>query len=96
MSGAKVKTGRAKLSTTVSLATLRFLEGKVGSGQAGSIAEAVDEAIDRVRRLENRQRLAAATARYFDQMEAQAAADESDIARDLSSAARAIDLDNEL
>ena len=96
MSAAKVKTGRAKLSTTVSLATLRFLEEKVGSGQAGSIAEAVDAAIDKVRRLENRQRLAAATARYFDQMEAQAAADESDIARDLASAASAIDLDNEL
>jgi hypothetical protein len=75
---------------------MRFLEEKVASGQAGSIAEAVDMAIRKVRRLENRQNLAVATARYFEQMDTHAAAEESDIARDLVSAARDIDFDNEL
>ena len=75
---------------------MQFLEEKVASGQAGSIADAVDAAIRKVRRLENRQRLVAATARYFDQMEAHAAAEERDLARDLSSAASSIDFDNEL
>ena len=96
MSGASTKTARTKLSTTVSPKTMRFLEEKVASGQAGSIAEAVDMAIRKVRRLENRQKLAVATARYFEQMDAHAAAEESDIARDLASAASAIDFDNEL
>lgn len=96
MSGASPKTVRTKLSTTVSPKTMRFLEEKVASGQAGSIAEAVDMAIRKVRRLENRQKLAVATARYFEQMDTHAAADESDIARDLASAASAIDFDNEL
>jgi len=94
--GASSKSARTKLSTTVSPKTIRFLEEKVASGQAGSIAEAVDTAIRKVRRIENRQKLAAATARYFEQMEAHAAAEEAAIARDLASAASSIDFDNEL
>jgi inosine-uridine nucleoside N-ribohydrolase len=96
MSAATAKAGRAKLSTTVSPKTLEFLEEKVASRQASSIAQAVDAAIEKVRRLENRQRLAAATARYFDQMEAQAAAEEGAIAHDLAAVASAIDFDNQL
>ena len=96
MSGAFPKTARTKLSTTVSPKTMQFLEKKVASGQAGSIAEAVDMAIRKVRRLENRQRLAVATARYFEQLDTHAAAEETDIARDLASAAGAVDFDNEL
>jgi len=75
---------------------MRFLEEKVASGQAESIAEAVDMAIQKVRRLENRQKLALATARYFEQMDTHSAAEESDIARDFGSAASAIDFDHEL
>ena len=96
MNGASSKAARTKLSTTVSPKTMRFLEEKVASGQAGSIAEAVDTAIRKVRRLENRQKLAAATARYFEQVVANVAAEETDIARHLASAASAIDFDNEL
>ena len=96
MSTATAKGARAKLSTTVSPKTLEFLEEKVASGQAKSLAEAVDAAIKKVRQLENRQRLAAATARYFDQMEAHAATEEHALARDLASAANVIDFDKEI
>lgn len=96
MCPARAKTNRAKLSTTVSRETLEFLEHKVASGEAASLAEAVDIVIRRVRQLENRQRLAAATARYFDELEPRAAAEENAIARDLVSAASAIDFDKEL
>ena len=87
---------RSKLSTTVSPETLEFLEHKVATGEAASLAEAVDLVIRTVRQLENRQRLAAATARYFDELEPRAAAEENAIARDLASATKAIDFDQEL
>ncbi len=90
------KTTRTKLSTTVSPETLEFLERKVASGEAASLAEAVDIVIRKVRQLENRQRLAAATARYFGELEPRAAAEENAIARDLASAASTIDFDKEL
>ena len=90
------KTNRTKLSTTVSPETLEFLERKVVSGEAASLAEAVDIVIRQVRQLENRQRLAAATARYFDELEPHAAAEENAMGRDLASAASTIDFDKEL
>jgi len=96
MSATPAKTTRTKLSTTVSPETLEFLERKVASGEAASLAEAVDIVIRKVRQLENRQRLAAATARYFDELEPRAAAEENAIARDLASTASTIDFDKEL
>jgi len=96
MSATPAKTTRTKLSTTVSPETLEFLERKVASGEAASLAEAVDIVIRKVRQLENRQRLAVATARYFDELEPRAAAEENAIARDLASTASTIDFDKEL
>lgn len=89
-------TQRAKLSTTVSANTYRYLRQKVDSGEATTIAEAIDILIAKARRLENRQRLAKATARYFDELEPRAAAEENSIARDMASSAEGIDFDNEL
>jgi len=60
------KSARAKLSTTVAPETYRYLASLVKSGRAGSLAEAVDEAVEYFRRNENRRRLARATAEYFD------------------------------
>lgn len=77
---------RTKLSTTVSPETLEFLQRKVASGEAATLAEAVDMVIRKVRQLENRQRLAAATARYFDELKPCAAAEENAIGRDMASA----------
>lgn len=90
------KTNRAKLSTTVSAETLKFLEEKVASGEAASLAEAVDAVIRKARQLENRQRLAAATAQYFAELQPRAAAEENAIAHDFASAAGGIDFDQEL
>jgi hypothetical protein len=96
MARAHAKANRAKLSTTISPDALKFLEDKVASGEAATLAEAVDTVIRKVRQLENRQRLAAATARYFDELEPRAAAEENAIARGLASAAGGIDFDQEL
>lgn len=87
---------RAKLSTTVSAATYRYLQHKVETGEASTIAEAIDILIAKIRRIENRQRLATATAHYFDELEPRAAAEENSMAADLASAAKGIDFDNEL
>jgi Arc/MetJ-type ribon-helix-helix transcriptional regulator len=87
---------RAKLSTTVSAETLEFLENMVVSGRAASLAEAVDVAIHKVHQFENRQRLAAATARYFDQIEGHALSEEKTLACDLATAASKLNFDEEL
>jgi Arc/MetJ-type ribon-helix-helix transcriptional regulator len=87
---------RAKLSTTVSAETLEFLENMVVSGKAASLADAVDVAIHKVRQFENRQRLAAATARYFDQIEGHALSEEKTLACDLATAASKLNFDEEL
>jgi len=91
-----VKSGREKLSTTVSLETYEFLKQMVDSGEVSTIAEAVDLCIAKVRRWKNRERLAQATTRYFEDLEPRAAAEETALARDLASAASAIDFDKEL
>jgi len=87
---------RTKLSTTVSVENYRFLERKIHSGEAANLAEAIDRVIRRVRRLENRERLAEATARYFDGLDARAVAEENELAHDFSSAAGEINFDEEL
>jgi len=89
------KPERAKRSTTVSSKTLEFLENKVPSGQAPTLADAADAAIEKVRQLENRQRLALATTRYFDQIEAPAE-EQKALAKDFARAASMINFDEEL
>jgi Arc/MetJ-type ribon-helix-helix transcriptional regulator len=89
------RANRTKISTTVAPETYSFLEQKVRSGEAATLAEAIDQLVRRLRRLENRQRLAAATARYFDELAPHAAAEETQLGKSLSSAAGAIDFDQE-
>ncbi len=96
MATARMRLARAKLSTTVSRETYQFLENKVASGEAANIAEAVDRSISLVREVENRERLALATASYFDRLEPRAAAEERSLARDLTSAGAGVDFDQEL
>lgn len=96
MGAAGTKMARAKLSTTVSQETYNFLEHMVDSGEASTMAEAVDMSIARVRQWENRRRLALATAQYFEQMEPSAMADENALGRDMAGAASEIDFDKEL
>lgn len=93
--GGVAKMPRTKLSTTVSPQNYRYLEHKVKSGEAGSIAEALDRSIYRVRKLENRERLAKATAEYFDRLSPQEIAEENALARDVTSLSKGTDFDRE-
>lgn len=86
---------RAKLSTTVAAENYAFLESLVSSGQTDSIAGAVDLAISRFRRVENRLRLDRATAAYFDGLSPEAHAEEAGLARQLHKSAGGIDFDLE-
>ena len=87
---------RTKLSTTVSPETYQFLEQMISKGQATTMAEALDAVIVKVKRLENRKRLASATARYFEQLDSHAADEESQRVIDLASAAGKVDFDKEI
>ena len=97
--GRRAKTARArnrvKLSTTVAAENFTFLETMVGSGRAESIAEAVDLAIARLRRTENRARLEAATTAYFDGLTSEAEAEDRELASMLHSSAASVDFDLE-
>lgn len=86
---------RAKLSTTVAAENLAFLESLVGSGRTDSIAGAVDLAISRLRRAENRLRLDRATAAYFEGLSSEAQAEEESLAGKLHTSAGGIDFDRE-
>ena len=96
MGASQTRLPRTKLSTTVSRETYEFLQQMVGSGEAASIAEAVDKSVAKIRQMENRKRLALATSRYFEQLDTKAAAEENALAGDLVSAASGIDFDKEL
>src|SRR5271157_1503653 len=86
---------RMKLSTTVAAENFSFLETMVSTGRTDSIAEAVDLAIARLRRMENRSRLESATAEYFDGLPPKAQAEERTLARNLHLSARSVDFDHE-
>jgi len=86
---------RTKLSTTVAADNFTFLETMVSSGRSDSIAEAVDLAIARLRRMENRSRLERATAEYFDGLTAKAQAEEQVLAQLLHKSAGSMDFDRE-
>jgi hypothetical protein len=77
------KINRKKLSTTVSPKTYEFLQKMVREGEVASLAEALDAIVARIRRLENRKRVAAATATYFERLDAKAAREEQEIAEGL-------------
>jgi hypothetical protein len=85
-----------KLSTTVAVETVEFLEKKVKAGEARSLAEALDQVVGSIRRLENRRRLAQATARYFAELDGKARAEEEALGRALSDVTGRIDFQNEL
>jgi hypothetical protein len=75
------KMNRKKLSTTVSPETYEFLQKMVSEGEVASLAEALDAVVARIRRLENRKRLAAATTTYFEQLDPKAAREEQEISQ---------------
>ena len=79
--GASYKPTREKLSATVAPETYEFLQKMVSEGEVASLAEALDTVVARVRRPENRERLAAATMTYFEQLGPIAAREEDDLSK---------------
>lgn len=94
--GASPKMAREKLSTTVSAETHDFLQQMVERGEAATLAEALDAVVARIRRLENRRRLALATTQYFEELAPQPASEEQALEQELSSAAGRVDYDQEI
>lgn len=84
---------RQKISTTVSPETLAYLEELIGKGKARTLADAIDLAIERLLIYENRERLAADTAAYFDNMTEEEAAEEYRLESALSQSSTGIDFD---
>jgi hypothetical protein len=86
---------RQKISTTIAPETLAYLERLLESGEAFTLAEAIDKAIGRLRAVENRERLARDTAAYFDGMTEEELAEENRLASALTASAGNFDADRE-
>lgn len=84
---------RQKISTTISSATLAYLERLIEDGQARTLADAIDLAIERLLVYENRERLANDTAAYFENMTEEEAAEEQKLEAALSQSAAGINFD---
>lgn len=68
---------RPKLSTTIAPENYAYLQELVERGSARNLAEAVDDAVDRLRTLENRARLERDTAAYFERLTGKAGREEA-------------------
>ena len=90
-----VRLTREKISTTISSATLSHLEQLIEKGDARSLADAIDLAVQKLLVYENRERLANDTAAYFDGLSPEALEEENQLARALSSSVKGIDFDRE-
>jgi Arc/MetJ-type ribon-helix-helix transcriptional regulator len=89
------RAGRAKLSTTVDSANFQYLETLVRTGEAHSLADAVDRAVRLLRKTENRKRLERDTDAYFSGITEDVLREENALAESLSTAAKGIDYDLE-
>lgn len=70
---------RQKISTTISVEAYAFLQNLVKAGEAETLAEAVDQAISRLRRIENRRRLEQDTASYYEALSGPAESEEAEL-----------------
>ena len=84
---------RQKISTTISSSALDYLEESIRNGDARTLAEAIDLAIDRLLVYENRERLATDTAAYFANLTDEEAAEEQRLESALSQSAAGVDFD---
>jgi hypothetical protein len=90
------KAAREKISTTIARENYAYLSTLVDSGQASSLAEALDRIVTRFRRAEKRRSLEQATADYFAGLSGEAIREENSLARAAHEAAAMIDYDREL
>ena len=86
---------REKISTTISSASLAYLEQLIEKGEARTLADAIDSVVQKLLIYENRERLANDTAAYFDNLSPEALEEENQLAAALSSSAKGIDFDRE-
>jgi len=84
---------RQKISTTISPRTIAYLDDLIHKGEAHTLAEALDLAVERLLAYENRERLANDTAAYFANMTEAEAAEERRLESALSQSAAEIDFD---
>jgi hypothetical protein len=85
---------RQKLSTTVARDAYAYLESLVKTGQAESLAEAVDSVVERARRAENRARLEHDTAAYFARLSKKVAREEANLAAAVGQMAGEVSFDD--
>ena len=90
-----VRLTREKISTTISSATLAYLEQLIEKGEARTLADAIDSVVQKLLVYENRERLANDTAAYFDGLSPEAMEEENQLAAALSSSVKGIDFDRE-
>lgn len=93
MSTTTARLARQKISTTVSPRTLSYFDDLISKGEARTLAEALDLAVERLLIYENRERLAADTAAYFANMTDAEAAQEQQLEAALSQSTAGIDFD---
>jgi hypothetical protein len=93
--GTVARLARQKISTTISPATLSYLQRLIEKEEAQNLAEAIDLAIERLMIFENRDRLERDTAAYFDNMSPEESSEEERLAAALSQAVRGVDFDRE-
>ena len=84
---------RKKLSTTIAADNFSYLHRLVKTGHARSVGEAVDLAVERTRRLDNRARLARDTAAYFEGLSPAAHKEETALEAALIAATGEVDFD---
>jgi hypothetical protein len=86
---------RQKISTTIAPETLAYLEKLISKREAYTLAEAIDLVVERVRSVENRERLERDTAAYFERLSPEAAEEEADLGAALAGSSRELDVDRE-
>jgi hypothetical protein len=84
---------RKKLSTTIGANNYAYLRRMVKAGKAESVGQAVDKAVEIVRRIDSRATLERETAAYFKGLTPTAAAAEADLENALSAATQEMDFD---
>ena len=70
--------GRKKISTTVAAHTADFFDQLIASGQAATLAEAIDHTVNRLREQEFRRRLDEEATAYYDSLSDEERAEQKD------------------
>jgi len=85
---------RQKISTTIAPETFGYLQKIIENGEAATLAEAIDTAVQRLLVIENRERLERDTAAYFENLTEEEDAEERALENALAQSAKGIDVDH--